>query len=272
MQCLQCSAAIADSSRFCPSCGATITQPAAIDKTLVLSNLPPMVNPVDKTQAINPAQVPPTAQPNYGPSSPVQSNYGSAIPSNYAQNSQSNPYQQQAYGQPQNYGQVPQPGYGQAPIGYAVPNQAGYPAIPAGNGSLPAILMILSALGILLGMFLPLIVLSGTGISLFKMIDPQYAEDVMSEGAALFIYGIPAGAGVSLLLSIMAYIKRRNLWGGLNIVPSLFVLGITGLLLIGAAVSEDIDQAGSGLIIMTASAALSLIVTIAFLIRKKQPR
>ncbi|KPL85471.1 hypothetical protein [Herpetosiphon geysericola] len=249
MQCLQCSAIIADNSKFCASCGATITQPAAMDKTQVLSNLPPMSNPVDKTQAINPTQLPPAA--------------------NYGQPAQPNPYQQPNYGQPQSYGQPPQPNYAQ---GYAVPNHAGYGAIPAANGSIPAILMIISALGILIGMFLPLVVLSGTGISLFKMIDPQYAEDVMNEGAALFIYGIPAGAVISLGLSIMAYLKRRNLWGGLNIVPSLFVLGITGLLLIGAAVSDDIDQAGSGLIMMTVCAALSLISSIAFLIRKKQPR
>ncbi|WP_110515706.1 zinc ribbon domain-containing protein [Herpetosiphon llansteffanensis] len=263
MQCLQCSATIADNSKFCPSCGATITQPAAMDKTQVLSNLPPMSNPVDKTQAINPSQVPPAA--NYGQ---MPQQYGPSA-ANYGPPAQPNPYPQQGYSQPQNYGQPQQPNYAQ---GYAVPNHTGYGAIPAANGSIPAILMILSALGILIGMFLPLIVLSGTGISLFKMIDPQYAEDVMSEGAGLFIYGIPTGAVISLVLSIMAYIKRRNLWAGLNIVPSLFVFGITGLLLIGAAVSDEIDQAGIGLIMMTASAALSFIVTIAFLIRKKQPR
>ncbi|MBM7841539.1 zinc ribbon domain-containing protein [Herpetosiphon giganteus] len=263
MQCLQCSATIADNSKFCPSCGATITQPAAMDKTQVLSNLPPMSNPVDKTQAINPTQLPPA---NYG--QPAQPNYGPPA-ANYGQPAQPNHYQQPNYGQPQNYGQTPQPNY--AP-GYVVPNHTGYGAIPAANGSIPAILMILSALGILIGMVLPLIVLSGTSISLFEMIDPQYAKNVMDEGAALFIYGIPSGAVISLMLSVMAYLKRRNLWAGLNIVPSLFVLGITGLLLIGAAVSDEIDQAGIGLIMMTVSAGLSLIVTIAFLIRKKQPR
>ncbi|MFD3166015.1 zinc-ribbon domain-containing protein [Herpetosiphon sp. NSE202] len=267
MQCLQCSATIADNSKFCPSCGATITQPAAMDKTQVLSNLPPMSNPVDKTQAINPTQLPPAA--NYG--APAQPNYGPPA-ANYGQPAQPNHYQQPNYGQAQNYGQAPQAGYGQTPMGYAVPSQSIYRAIPATNGTLPASLMILSAVGILIGMFLPLVVLSGTGISLFKMIDPQYAEDVMNEGAALFIYGIPASAVISLGLSIMAYLKRRNLWGGLNIVPSLFVFGITGLLLIGAAVSDDIDEIGAGLLMMICSAIVSLLMSIAFLIRKKQPR
>ncbi|GAA5529278.1 hypothetical protein [Herpetosiphon gulosus] len=263
MQCPQCSAAVADSSRFCTSCGATITQPAAMDKTMALSNLPPMTSPVDKTQAINPAQVP-AAQPNYGPPAPVQPNYGPPA--------QSNAYSQQGFSQPQQYGQMPPANYGQVPMGYAVPNQAGYAAIPAANGSIPAILMIVSALAILIGIFLPLIVISGTNISLLQMLDPQYAQDVVSDGAAIFVYGVPAGAGLMLLLGIMAFIKRRNLWGGLNILPSLFVLGITGLLLIGAAVSEDIDQAGSGLLLMTVSAAAALVASIAFLIRKKQPR
>lgn len=263
MQCPQCSAAVADTSRFCTSCGATITQPAAVDKTMALPNLPPMANPVDKTQAINPAQVP-VAQPNYGPPAPVQPNYGPPA--------QPNAYPQQGYSQPQNYGQMSPANYGQMPMGYAVPNQAGYATIPAGNGSIPAILMILSALAILGSIFLPFIVISGTDVTLLQMLDPQYAEQATEQGAALFIYGVPAGAGLSLLLSIMALIKRRNIWGGLNILPSLFVLGITGLLLIGASVSDEIDQAGIGLTIMTVSAAIAFVASIAFLIRKKQPR
>ncbi|MCA0354151.1 MAG: hypothetical protein LCH85_19310 [Chloroflexi bacterium] len=267
MQCPQCSAAVADSSRFCTSCGATITQPAAVDKTMALPNLPPMASPVDKTQAINPAQVP-AAQPNYGPPAPVQPNYGPPA--------QPNAYPQQGYSQPQQYGQMPPANYGQAPIGYAVPNQAGYAAIPAANGSIPAILMIVSALAILVGAFLPMIDTNATTENLFQVL--SYANEPSSQdmdnyqAVIAILYGIPICAGLGILIGMLAYFKRRNLWGVLNLIVAIIAFCCSGIIVLGAAVSDVGSEMGSGLLVMFLSSIFLFVTSIAFLIRKKQPR
>lgn len=267
MQCPQCSAAVADSSRFCTSCGATITQPAAVDKTMALPNLPPMASPVDKTQAINPAQVP-NAQPNYGPPAPVQPNYGPPA--------QPNAYPQQGYSQPQQYGQLPPANYGQAPIGYAVPNQTGYAAIPAGNGSIPAILMIVSALAILIGAFLPMIDTDTVTESLFQVLsyaDEPSSQDMNNYQAVIAIlYGIPICAGLGMLMGMLAYFKRRNLWGVLNLIIAIIAFGCSGIIVLGAVASNVTNEMGSGLWLMFLSSIFLFVTSIAFLIRKKHPR
>lgn len=257
MQCPQCSAAVADSSRFCTSCGATITQPAAVDKTMALPNLPPMASPVDKTQAINPAQIP-AAQPNYG--SPAQPNV----------------YTQQGFSQPQQYGQLPPANYGQAPIGYTVPNQAGYAAIPAGNGSIPAILMIVSALAILIGAFLPMIDTDTITESLFQVL--SYADEPSSrdmdnyQAVITILYGIPICAGLGMIMGMLAYFKRRNLWGVFNLIVAIIAFGCSGIIVLGATANNVENEMGSGLLVMFFGSIFLFVTSIAFLIRKKQPR
>jgi len=170
---------------------------------------------------------------------------------------------------PQYQAGVPSQPYPQ--MGYAV--QPAIPA-PATNGRIPAILLVLSSLAFVISLFLPFLRVDNEDMSVvfvLTALSEATSRDVPVE-AWLFAV-IPAIAILSLIFSAMALWKRRQVWGALDLIVGLLLSGISGLLLIGANVSDDPDvRAGSALWVMFAAGTVMFVSSIVYLARKKAPR
>jgi hypothetical protein len=270
MNCPSCSAPLKPGARFCAECGATVPQaPAYTDKTMIATPLPPAG---DRTAPMSPG-----APQQYGPPAPQP--YAQPQQPQYGQPQQYGPPAQPQYGQPQ-YGQPQQPQYGQPvtpyvqagnPYGYNVPVQA--PVSPAA-GRIPGVIMVLSSLAMVVAIFLPLLGDSSRVVSLYELLS-RLSEfgvgDLPGEGW-LFV-AIAVLIVLSLLTSGLALWRRRNLWAVFSMLFGLVVGGFMGLMMIGAAASEDIDLViGSGTTIMAVSGLLLVIASIAFMATRKAPR
>ncbi len=236
MNCPSCSQPLRPGARFCAECGATVGPPPATDQTIAVSAVP-------------------AQQPYAPPLQPYQQQY--APP----------PYQQQAYGGQPPYGAQPQP-YPQA--GYAV-QTAG--AVPATNGRIPAIVLLLCSLALVISLFLPFLINIVQQLSVVEILGELGDDRSSDEIAVAWIFvAIPIVAGLSLLASAMAVWKRRQIWGVLDLICGLLFFGLSGLLLIGASVSENEFTAGSALWLMFGASAVMVADSIVYLARKKAPR
>ncbi len=276
MNCPSCSQPLKPGARFCAECGATVGPPPATDKTMIASALPAYAPPAEPGQTA--AAGPPTA------------NSAPTLPQNYAQPQQ---YQYGGQPQPQPYGEQPQPQpqpysgqqpYAQAPQQYQYGGQrqayapAGYAvqptaAVPAANGRIPAILLLLCSLALVASLFLPFLISIGQQLSVVEILGELGEGRSPDEIAVAWIFvAIPIVTGLSLLASAMAVWKRRQIWGALNLIFGLLFFGLSGLLLIGASVSENEFTAGSALWLMFAASSVMVVDSIVYLARKKAPR
>ena len=268
MNCPNCSAELKPNSRFCTNCGATINQAsvapaqAMTDKTIAIAPVPSPDQ--GKTQAVAPVQLPNHYQ-----------NQGYASPNLPAQPPYQQPYQappaQQSY-QPQ---QPYQPQYQQqpyVPMGYNVPNHH-IGASPNG-GKIPAILLVVSALTMLISIFLPFFTADGTTVSLVEVLGEVDSADLAEEvGAASILIGFPVAAVLGVLFGGMALLKRRTMWGVLALLLGLIAFGFSGLLLIGINVSNSAgDRSEMGLWLFFAGAMFMFATSIAYLVSKRLPR
>ncbi len=225
------------------------------------------------------------------------------LPQSYAQPQQyqyGGQPQPQPYGEQQPYAQAPQPQpyggqqpYAQAPQQYQYGGQrqayapAGYAvqptaAVPATNGRIPAILLLLCSLALVASLFLPLLYDATLAVSIVDVLG-KIAEGSTLDipGAVGLFVALPIVAGLSLIFSGMALWKRRQLWGALDLIAGLLLFGFSGLLLLAAGISEseyqagNIDtafNAGSALWLMFAASSVMVVDSIVYLARKKAPR
>ena len=238
MTCPHCSASLKPDARFCAECGATVAQSAPNN---------------DKTIAVTPLQLPPHMQTNQPPANV----YGQqSQPQPYA-----NPYQPAA---PPQYA-------GYAPQGYNVPAVA---PIPAVNGRIPALLMLISSLAMVVSIFLPFLINNSVTYSLYEQVNELIAQGTTDAPGEVWIFVVISIVIVlSLVVSVLALWRRRNLWGALGLVFGLVTFGFMGLLLIGASVDTSDDvEVGTGILVAMVAGLVLLVASIVFMARKKAPR
>ncbi|HEY1012910.1 MAG TPA: zinc-ribbon domain-containing protein [Herpetosiphonaceae bacterium] len=302
MNCSNCGQPLKPGARFCNSCGASVVEapaagaPAGVDQTLIASSSSMPIANVDKTIALPQNQVPPApqqggfGQPQSQPLNQPQPGYGQpqSQPLNQPQGGFGPPPQQQGYGQPQGgFGPPPQQqGYGQPQPFAAPPQQQGYAPAPYGqpgpgygvpgvggapntNGRLPAMVMVASALAMLVGIFLPLLVSGSESVSLLRVFNEGDLGNAETGVAALFT-SFPVAIGLALLSSIMAFVKRRNIWAIVPLLAGLYLSGINALLLIGASQDGSDFEPGVAVFIFCFGGLIMLITSIVFMARKKR--
>ena len=264
MTCPHCSASLKPDARFCAECGATVAQSAPNN---------------DKTIAVTPLQLPPHMQTNQPPANvygqqsqpqPYANPYQPAAPPPPYANQYGSPNQPQPYANP--YQPATPPQYaGYAPQGYNVPAVA---PIPAANGRIPALLMLISSLAMVVSIFLPFLINNSVMYSLYELVNELIAQGTTDAPGEVWIFVvIPIVIVLSLVVSVLALWRRRNLWGALGLVFGLVTFGFMGLLLIGASVDTSDDvEVGTGILVAMVAGLVLLVASIVFMARKKAPR
>ncbi|HYF64819.1 MAG TPA: hypothetical protein VD886_18485, partial [Herpetosiphonaceae bacterium] len=161
---------------------------------------------------------------------------------------------------------------GQAPYGYNVPAQQ---PVARSKGFVSGLIMVLSSLAMAIAMFLPFLGVDGSEVLSLAALLSRLSEFEASQLDAevwLFV-AIPVVIGLSLLASLLALWRRRNVWAVFSLLFGLVLSGFMGLLMLGASVADDAELAvGSAVPIITVSGLILLIASIVFMATRKLPR